>query len=127
MCSSDLATEHRLAKRAPTCSLCSGVVAVATEKPGAVRGAPARDHVAGQQDRLVVGQTVHRVFVAANGPQQHRHTEQAGVVDRLDASVEPLEELRVDADFFPAVERLVAVGVAVRCAEIGRASCRERV
>ena len=108
------AAEHRLAKRAPACGLCAGVVAVASEKPGAVRGTPARDHVAGQQDRLVVGQNVRRVFITAYRPQQHGDTEQAGVVDRLDSVVKTLEVPRVDPNFFLSLKRLVAVGVAVR-------------
>ena len=103
-----------MAKRAPACSLCAGVVTVASEKPGAVRGTPARDHVTGQQDRLVVRQNVRRIFIAAHRPQQHGDTEQAGVVDRLDAVVKTLEVPRVDSNFFLSLERLVAVGVAVR-------------
>ena len=67
------AAKYRLAKCPPAGGACAGVIAVTTEKPGAVSGAPACDHVAGQQDRLVVGQKVYWVFVAANGPQQHRH------------------------------------------------------
>ncbi len=62
------AAKYPLAKCAPSGGACAGVIAVATEKPGAVSGAPARDHVASQQDRLIVGQKVHWVLLPTNSP-----------------------------------------------------------
>ena len=81
----------------PTCFPVAGAHAVkfgfGDEIPQHVMGVVARDHVAGEEDRLIFRQEMAGVAVGVFAAvEQERHAEQPAIVEGVDAAVEALEK-----------------------------------
>ena len=100
------------------------IAAVAAENPDRVVPAVTGDHVAGQQDRGVIGQIIARAQLSARrhrqSPQQHRCGDQAVLVDLVHLVVETLVEIRIDPNPPAAFEGHLPFSVLVTPAPLGR-------
>ena len=109
--------EHRAANAPPFVAFAAEVMTVTAENPHHVMRLPARDHVAREENQLVLGQKCAGVLfgaAAADGPEQHGDVQQPGLVHRVSLLIKAAEELGIYRNLFLPGEREIALQITAR-------------
>ena len=92
--------EHGLADSFPAPDILARALALEGKQPGHGIGAPASDHIAHEQLRLIVSQRRRHVLLRSELQQRGNRAQDARLAQHLQPGIEPLEEVGIDGDAF---------------------------